>query len=62
VQKPQWITLSVAVLLVFIVYFFGKTIPAKNINKQSNSSKQLATIDIATDSILLMAKKELTSS
>jgi len=62
VQKPQWITLSVAVLLVFIVYFFGKTIPAKNINKQSNSSEQLATNDIATDSILLMAKKELTSS
>ena len=61
-QKPQWITLSVAVLLVFIVYFFGKTIPAKNINKQSNSSEQLATNDIATDSILLMAKKELTSS
>jgi len=62
VQKPQWITLSVAVLLVFIVYFFGKTIPAKNINKQSNSSEQLATNDIATDSILLVAKKELTSS
>jgi len=62
VQKPQWITLSVAVFLVFIVYFFGKTIPAKNINKQSSSSEQSATNDIATDSILLRAKKELTSS
>ena len=61
-QKPQWITLSVAVFLVFIVYFFGKTIPAKNINKQSSSSEQSATNDIATDSILLRAKKELTSS
>jgi tetratricopeptide (TPR) repeat protein len=64
VKKPQWITIGFGVLLVAIIFIFGRTIPYKK-NPSSNNSLQNAgnipdvKVGIPTDSVLDMAKKQL---
>lgn len=56
-KKPQWITLAAALMLVVILYVFGRTVPPK----KANTAKQtdLADNSISIDSILSGAKQRL---
>ncbi len=56
-KRPQWITLAIAVILVIVLYVFGRTVPVKknNISSQSDISDNI----IPTDTILAQAKKRL---
>lgn len=56
-KKPQWITLGVAIFLVVVIYFFGRTTPYKKLASATNIS---AAIAISTDTILSIAKRQLT--
>ena len=58
-RKPQWITVVIAVLLLFILYFFGKTIPPKKPVKQGMPASVPEIKVISADSVIIMAKKEL---
>jgi tetratricopeptide (TPR) repeat protein len=65
VKKPQWITIVSAVLLVAVIFIFGKTIPPKKKVETSSIQPGVNTRPevqggISTDSILNMAKKQLT--
>jgi len=57
VKKPQWITLTAALILVVILYVFGRIVPEKkeNIARQSD----VADNSVSIDSILSDAKKRL---
>jgi len=57
VKKPQWITLAAALVLVVILYVFGRIVP----EKKANTTKQPALADnpVSIDSILSDAKKRL---
>jgi tetratricopeptide (TPR) repeat protein len=57
VKKPQWITLATALILVAILYVFGRVVP----EKKANTTKQpdLADNPVSIDSILSDAKKRL---
>ena len=56
-KKPQWITLAAALILVVILYVFGRIVP----EKKANTTRQpdLANNPVSTDSILSDAKKRL---
>jgi tetratricopeptide (TPR) repeat protein len=64
VKKPQWIVIGLAALLVTVIYIFGETIPHKKI-AASTTAQQNATgmpdaqAGISIDTILAMAKKQL---
>jgi len=64
VKKPQWITIGVAFFLVAVIYFFGRTTPKHSVaevhsaDDGHNHGEQTAVIP--TDTILNLAKKELT--
>jgi tetratricopeptide (TPR) repeat protein len=57
VKKPQWITLATALILVAILYVFGRVVP----EKKTNTTRQpdLADNPVSIDSILSDAKKRL---
>jgi tetratricopeptide (TPR) repeat protein len=57
VKKPQWITLVTAIILVAILYVFGRVVP----EKKANTTRQpdLADNPASIDSILSDAKKRL---
>jgi tetratricopeptide (TPR) repeat protein len=57
VKKPQWITLAAALVLVVILYLFGRIVP----EKKANTTKQGDLVDnpVSIDSILSDAKKRL---
>jgi len=57
VKKPQWITLATALILVAILYMFGRVVP----EKKANTTRQpdLADHPVSIDSILFDAKKRL---
>jgi tetratricopeptide (TPR) repeat protein len=59
VKKPQWITFATGICLVTILYFFGRTIPAKR-PVQTTIDKQTEVAGFTTDTILALAKKQLT--
>jgi len=59
VKKPQWITLGTAIFLVAVIYFFGRTTPYKK--SASVSSVHSDAKGISTDTILSMAKRQLTA-
>jgi len=68
VKKPQLIVTGAALLLVFLIYFFGKTVPDKNKKTETENIKQSADdghehgsdqSGISTDTILFLAKKSL---
>jgi tetratricopeptide (TPR) repeat protein len=59
VNKPQWITIVVGICLVATLYIFGRIVPhKKNIQEPSI---QTAASPISIDTILTLAKKQLTS-
>ena len=63
-KKPQWITIAVAALFVAVIFIFGRTVPPKkasvSVNSQQNGNGRPETpAGISTDSVLAMAKKQL---
>ncbi len=69
-KKPQWITIIVAVLLVAAIYTFGRTTPSKKTTSLTDNQQHSeddghdhgnAKVTITIDTILLMAKKQLTT-
>ena len=69
-KKPQWITIIVAVLLVAAIYTLGKTTPSKKTIPLTDNQQHSeddghdhgnAKVSITIDTILLMAKKQLTT-
>ncbi|HEX4877467.1 MAG TPA: tetratricopeptide repeat protein [Chitinophagaceae bacterium] len=63
-KRPQWITVAAALALTGVLYFFGRTVPAKK-PIASTATEQHSPDDghdhggISIDSILLLAKKQL---
>jgi tetratricopeptide (TPR) repeat protein len=57
VKKPQWITISVAILLVIVLYRYGRTVPHQTEPGSRNAVSQ--TQGFSIDSFLLAAKKQL---
>jgi tetratricopeptide (TPR) repeat protein len=57
VKKPQWITLVAALVLVALLYIFGRTVPPKKTHATTQSD--LADNSLSVDSILANAKKRL---
>jgi len=57
VKKPQWITLAAALILVVVLYVFGRIVP----EKKTNTARQPDPADnsVSIDSILSGAKKRL---
>ncbi len=63
-KKPQWITIGSAALLVTVIFIFGRTVPPKktavSVNSQQNANaRPEALAGISTDTILAMAKMQL---
>ena len=57
-QKPQLFTIAFAILLVFVLYKYGKTVQKKNTSKLKSKSVDLIQSNFF-DSILIEAKKNL---
>lgn len=57
-KRPQWITLTIAVALVALLYKFGRIIPEKKAGPVTKSDTEEF---LATDTIINQAKKRLTS-
>ncbi|HEY6064444.1 MAG TPA: tetratricopeptide repeat protein [Chitinophagaceae bacterium] len=63
-KKPQWITIGTATLLVAFIFIFGRTVPLKkasaSVNSQQNTNgRPEVQAGISTDTILAMAKMQL---
>jgi len=61
VKKPQWITIVVAVLLIAVIYRFGRIIPEKKSVQSQQLTPETPVTSITIDTILALAKKELTT-
>jgi tetratricopeptide (TPR) repeat protein len=61
VKKPQWITICTAIFLVAFIYFFGRTTPYKKTVSTSDSHVQPGLTDNFSDTILNMAKSQITA-
>jgi len=59
VKKPQWITLATGICLLAVLYFFSKTVPSKKPIQKQTASQQIESSGITSDSILTLAKKNL---
>jgi hypothetical protein len=59
VKRPQWITAITGIAIVFLIYFFGKTVPEKKPVTASLPATQNLLPAITSDSILSLSKKEL---
>jgi tetratricopeptide (TPR) repeat protein len=57
VKKPQWITLAAALVLVAILYVFGRIVPEKK--ETTTKQSDLSDNPVSIDSILSDAKKRL---
>ena len=65
-KKSQWITVGIAVLLVTVIFIFGRTIPPKKIiaagrTQQAAGNNTVVQPGISIDTILAMGKKELSA-
>ena len=58
-KKPQWITLAICVCFVIVLYIFGRTVPVKKTVPPA-IDKQTEVSGFTTDTILALAKKQLT--
>ena len=58
-KKPQWITLATAICLLAVLYFFSKTVPSKKPIQKQAANQQIESSGITSDSILTLAKKNL---
>jgi len=59
VKKPQWITVFVALILLAILFKFGRTVPKKR--PENTAQSEMSENAVSTDSILAQAKRKLTS-
>jgi tetratricopeptide (TPR) repeat protein len=57
VKKPQWITIVVALILLAILFKFGRTVPKKG--PENNAQTEKSGNAISTDSIIAQAKQKL---
>ncbi|MGZ8559148.1 MAG: tetratricopeptide repeat protein [Chitinophagaceae bacterium] len=65
-KKPQWITVAIAVIIIISVFLFGRTIPAKkditvDVHSENDGHDHSVSAGISIDSILTIAKKQLTA-
>ncbi|MEO7393617.1 MAG: hypothetical protein ABIU11_01665, partial [Chitinophagaceae bacterium] len=68
-KKPQWITIGAAILLTIAIYFAGRTVPIKknagtteNIQHNADDGHDHDNLQpISIDSILILAKKQLST-
>ena len=65
-KKPQWITIAIAFLLVAALFFFGRTVPDKKpvvveTHSEDDGHDHGPSNDITIDSILAIAKKQLST-
>ena len=65
-KKPQWITVGIAALLIISIFLFGRTVPnKKNItvatHQENDGHDHSSSSDISIDSILTIAKKQLST-
>ena len=65
-KKPQWITLTVAILATVLLFAFGRTVPRKNTTAAVTHSADghnhgPEPTSISIDTILTLAKKELSA-
>ena len=66
-KKAQWITVGISLLLVAGIYIYGRTIPGKKNsaaetsgpNSATDSKKETEQPTTTTDTILALAKKQL---
>jgi tetratricopeptide (TPR) repeat protein len=58
VKKPQLITIGIAIFLVAVIYYFGRTTPLKT-DQASGNSVQSGRTGSLTDTILNMAKSQI---
>lgn len=63
-RKPQWITVGIGIVLTAFIFLFGKIVPEKKpVDKSSvsqNNTSEAGTTAITIDTILIMAKQQLT--
>lgn len=59
-KKPQWITIAAAIFLVLVIYRFGRTTPSKRVVAQTDSHAHTAVDADLSDSILNLAKQQIT--
>ena len=57
-KKPQWITVGIAICILSLLFFFGKTVPSKKTFIQQPGSAQTIQ-EFSVDSVLAVAKKQL---
>ncbi len=58
-KKPQWITVFIALILLAILFKFGRTVPKKR--PENTAQSKMSENAVSTDSILAQAKRKLTS-
>ncbi|MBC7948583.1 MAG: hypothetical protein H7Y42_11920 [Chitinophagaceae bacterium] len=59
-KKPQWLTIAAAIFLIAVIYFFGQTAPSRSAAAQIDDHAHNATGSDLTDTILNMAKRQIT--
>jgi hypothetical protein len=60
-KKQQWILVGGALVLCFVLFFFGKTIPPKKPVSSQPSAQEHEHQSISFDELLLQAKKKISS-
>jgi tetratricopeptide (TPR) repeat protein len=58
VKRPQWITLAIGLVLVIILFLFGRIVPSKK--DEAVKQPDVTENNVSVDSILAQAKKGLT--
>jgi len=61
VKKPQWITIGIAITLVAGIFIFGRKVPRKKVVQTQAHETHTELSGISVDSILSLAKKQLSS-
>jgi len=60
VRKPQWLIVSFAVVIVAVIFLFGKTVPSKKKNSSATTNtSDLVHPELTIDTFLAVARKNL---
>jgi len=59
VKKPQWITIVAALILLAVLFKFGRIVPKKH--AENTAQSEVSPNVVSTDSILAQAKRKLTA-